>query len=51
MPGGDDSFIKPDRRILRFVAAALDPPAPPDLRLSSVLVRLAAKELARRGQD
>lgn len=51
MLAGDDSFIKPDRMVLRFVSAALDLPAEPNPRLSSVLVRLAARELARRGQD
>lgn len=51
MLAGDDSFIKPDRMVLRFVATALDLPAEPHPRLSSVLVRLVAKELARRGHD
>lgn len=51
MLAGDDSFIKPDRMVLRFVATALDLPAEPNPRLSSVLVRLAARELARRGHD
>ncbi|MDP4033591.1 MAG: hypothetical protein Q8P60_12190 [Pseudorhodobacter sp.] len=51
MLAGDDAFIKPDRMVLRFVAAALDLPTPPDPRLSAILVRLAAKELGRRGQD
>lgn len=51
MLAGDDSFIKPDRMVLRFVATALDLPAEPNPRLSSVLVRLGARELARRGHD
>lgn len=51
MLAGDDSFIKPDRMVLRFVATALDLSAEPNPRLSSVLVRLAARELARRGHD
>jgi hypothetical protein len=51
MLAGDDSFIKPDRMVLRFVATALDLPAEPNPRQSSVLVRLAARELARRGHD
>jgi hypothetical protein len=51
MLAGDDSFIKPDRMVLRFVATALDLPTEPNPRLSSVLVRLAARELARRGHD
>ncbi len=51
MLAGDDSFIKPDRMVLRFVATALDLPAEPNPRLSSILVRLAARELARRGHD
>jgi hypothetical protein len=51
MLAGDDSFIKPDRMVLRFVATALDLPAEPNPRLSSVLVRLAARELARRGHN
>ena len=51
MLAGDDSFIKPDRMVLRFVATALDLPAETNPRLSSVLVRLAARELACRGHD
>ncbi|MBN8630055.1 MAG: hypothetical protein J0L76_04275 [Rhodobacterales bacterium] len=51
MLAGDDSFIKPDRMVLRFVATALDLPTEPNPRLSSVLVLLAARELARRGHD
>lgn len=51
MLAGDDSFIKPDRMVLRFVATALDLPAEPNPRLSSVLVRLAARELVCRGHD
>lgn len=51
MLAGDDSFIKPDRMVLRFVATALDLPAEPNPRLSSALVRLAARELACRGHD
>lgn len=50
MLAGDDYLIKPDRMIQRFVACALGTEKEPEPRQAAVLVRLAARELARRGQ-
>ena len=49
MLAGDDDIIKPDRMIQRFVARALGTAAEPEPRQAAVLVRLAARELTRRG--
>ena len=49
MLAGDDDIIKPDRMIQRFVARALGTAAVPGTRQAAVLVRLAARELTRRG--
>ncbi|MEM6901279.1 MAG: hypothetical protein AAF583_16105 [Pseudomonadota bacterium] len=51
MLAGDDELIKPDRMIQRFVAFALGARKEPGLRQAAVLLRLAARELNRRGQD
>lgn len=52
MLAGDDDLIKPDRMVQRFVCAAADLKATtPTPRQTAILVRLAARELARRGQD
>ena len=49
MLAGDDDLIKPDRMIQRFVACALGVEKEPEPRQAAVLVRLAARELTRRG--
>ena len=49
MLAGDDDLIKPDRMIQRFVACALRTEKEPEPRQAAVLVRLAARELTRRG--
>ena len=49
MLAGDDDLIKPDRMIQRFVACALGTEKEPEPRQAAVLVRLAARELTRRG--
>ena len=49
MLAGDDDLIKPDRMIQRFVANALRTKKEPEPRQAAVLVRLAARELTRRG--
>ena len=50
MLAGDDDIIKPDRMIQRFVARALGSNREPEPRQAAALVRLAARELVRRGQ-
>lgn len=49
MLAGDDDLIKPDRMIQRFVANALSTEKEPEPRQAAALVRLAARELTRRG--
>ncbi|KDB05124.1 hypothetical protein U879_03135 [Defluviimonas sp. 20V17] len=49
MLAGDDDIIKPDRMIQRFVARALGMATEPGPRQAAILVRLAARELTRRG--
>lgn len=49
MLAGDDNLVKPDRMVQRYVANALNLDRAPTPRLTSILVRLAARELSRRG--
>jgi hypothetical protein len=51
MLAGDDNLVKPDRMVQRFVGHALSLPAVPQPRQAAILVRLAANELLRRGQQ
>lgn len=48
---GDDNLAKPDRMVQRFVGQALLMPTVPHPRQAVILVRLAANELLRRGQQ
>lgn len=50
MLAGNDDLIKPDRMIQRFVSGALRTEKEPEPRQAAVLLRLAARELTRRGQ-
>lgn len=49
MLAGDDNLIKPDRMVQRFVGHALSLKDIPQPRQTAVIVKLAAKELIRRG--
>ena len=51
MLAGDDNLIKPDRMVQRYVGHALGLKAIPQPRQAAILVRLAAKELLRRGHQ
>lgn len=51
MLAGDDNLVKPDRMVQRFVGQALLMPTVPQPRQAAILVRLAANELLRRGQQ
>lgn len=51
MLAGDDSLIKPDRMVLRFVAAALGTDKEPQPQEAARLVGLAAEVLRERGQS
>ncbi len=51
MLAGDDDLGKPDRRVQSFIGEALQMQNLPQPRQTSVLLRLAAKELRRRGQN
>lgn len=51
MLAGDDNLIKPDRMVQRYVGKALSLDTVPQPRQTAILVRLAAKELRRRGFD
>lgn len=50
MLAGDDNLIKPDRMVQRYVGNALSLATIPKPRQAAILVRLASKELLRRGQ-
>ncbi|MEX0970382.1 MAG: hypothetical protein WD046_08075 [Paracoccaceae bacterium] len=49
MLAGDNNLIKPDRMVQRYVGNALGLNTIPQPRQAAILVRLAAKELLRRG--
>ena len=49
MLAGDDNLIKPDRMVQRYVGNALQFDTIPQPRQAAILVRLAARELCRRG--
>ena len=51
MLAGDDNLIKPDRMVQRYVANALKLDAIPQARQASILVRLAARVLRKRGHQ
>lgn len=51
MLAGDDNLIKPDRMVQRYVRHALGLNTIPQPRQAAILVRLAAKELLRRGHQ
>ena len=51
MLAGDDNLIKADRMVQRYVEKALSLDTVPQPRQTAILVRLAAKELHRRGFD
>ncbi len=50
MLAGDDNLVKPDRMVQRYVGQALSLATVPQPRQAAILVRLASKELCRRGQ-
>lgn len=51
MLAGDDNLIKPDRMVQRYVEDALELKNLPQPRQAAIIVRLAAKELRRRGHS
>lgn len=51
MLAGDDNLVKPDRMVQRYLGDALKLDTTPQPRQAAILVRLAARELCKRGQD
>lgn len=49
MLAGDDDLGKPDRRVQKFIGKALKLKSPPQPRQTSLLLKLTAAELRRRG--